>query len=233
MSIDQAKEAAALAALAEVRSGMKLGLGTGSTVYWLLLHLGRALASGTLEKVAGVPTSIDTERRCREFGIPLLELAAHPVLDLAIDGADEIDPQLDLIKGLGGALLREKMVATAAQRFLVIADESKLVERLGEKAPLPVEVVRFAADSHLPFLRSAGASPTLRQEKGGSGPFLTDNSAVIWDCRFERGIPDPLALGSSLDARPGILDHGLFLGLADVAYVATPLGVRVLRRPDC
>lgn len=223
------KEAAYAAVAAEVRSGMKLGLGTGSTVAYALDALGEALAAGRLEDIVGVPTSERTVRRAQELGIPLIELHETEELDVTIDGADEIAPNLDLIKGLGGALLREKMVAQITKRFVIIADESKLVQNLGQKAPVPIEVVTFGWQGHLPFLEKIGGQPILRQ--GESAPYLTDNGNYILDCHFDKqaGIAQPQALDSQLLARAGIVDHGLFLNMAKIAYVAGGDGVIVMR----
>ena len=165
-------EAGAAAVDRFVRSGMRLGLGTGSTAARMLDALGERLASGVLEDVAGVPTSAATAARCGELGIPLLTLADVPELDLVIDGADEVDPRLDLIKGLGGAHLREKVVAAAAREMVVVADETKLVGRLGERAPLPVEVIPFALPVAERLLRGLGWRPELRVDDGR--PFVTD-----------------------------------------------------------
>jgi len=223
------KRAAAARALEFIRSGTVIGLGTGSTVRPLLGLLAERLASGGLRDVVAVPTSEDTARRCREGGIPLVTLAEHPVLALAIDGADEVSPRLDLIKGLGGALLREKLVAQATKRFIVVADESKLVRRLGTRAPVPVEVVPFGWSALLPFFEKLGAEPRLRLEPDGS-PALTDNGNYLVDCRFARGIPDPAALARALAKRTGVVEDGLFLRMARVAVVAGTGGVRLLKR---
>jgi ribose 5-phosphate isomerase A len=221
------REAAEAAIEAEVRSGMVIGLGTGSTAMWLLEGLAARLASGVLTDIVGVPTSEQTAVRCRELGIPLALLEQRPALDLAIDGADEIAPGIDMIKGLGGAHLREKVVAVSAARFVVVADDSKLVSRLGQRAPLPVEVIAFARPLCERLLRDAGWTPALRS--AGGEPFVTDEGNHILDCR--RGDwSDPARLGAELHAMPGVVEHGLFLGMAAAAYVATPDGVRVLAR---
>jgi ribose 5-phosphate isomerase A len=210
-----------------VVSGMRIGLGTGSTVRPLLELLAAGLAAGTIADVAGVPTSEDTASRCRSLGIPLLTLDEQPRLDLAIDGADEVGPKLALIKGLGGALLREKLVALAAKRFVIIADASKRVRRLGTRAPLPVEIIPFAWTTHLPFLEALGSVPVLRASERGE-PYRTDSGNYIVDCRFPKGIADPVAVARALDRRPGIVEHGLFLRMADTAFIADPAGVKVL-----
>lgn len=226
---DELKRAAARRAVDYVASGTVVGLGTGSTVRPLLELLGERLASGVLRDVRAVPTSEDTASRCRVLGVPLTTLNEHPSLALAIDGADEIGPRLDLIKGLGGALLREKLVALAARRFVVVADSSKRVRKLGTRAPVPVEVVPFGWTTHIPFFESLGSTPALRRTVDGE-PFVTDEGHYVVDCRFARGIPDARAVARALARRPGVVEHGLFLGIARVAVVAGPRGVKVLER---
>jgi ribose 5-phosphate isomerase A len=226
---DELKRAAARRAVDYVASGTVVGLGTGSTVRPLLELLGERLASGALRDVRAVPTSEDTASRCRALGVPLTTLDEHPRLALAIDGADEIGPRLDLIKGLGGAFLREKLVALAARRFVVIADTSKRVRKLGTRAPVPVEVVPFGWTTHIPFFESLGSTPALRRTADGE-PFVTDEGHYIVDCRFARGIPDARAVARALTRRPGVVEHGLFLGMARIALVAGPRGVAVLER---
>jgi ribose 5-phosphate isomerase A len=226
---DALKRAAAARAVELVRSGTVIGLGTGSTVRPFLDLLGERLASGGLRGVVAVPTSDATAAICRAAGIPLTSLDEHPRLALAVDGADEIGPGLDLIKGMGGALLREKLVALAAEQFVIIADESKRVRRLGTRSPLPVEVIPFGWTTHLDFLRTLGAEPVLRRGADGE-PWRTDGGHWIVECRFPKGIRDPKALARALARRPGIVEDGLFLGMADVALVAGPNGVRRITR---
>jgi len=223
------KRAAAARAVEYVASGTVIGLGSGSTVRPLLEMVGERLASGAVRDVLAVPTSEDTERRCRALGIPVTTLDEHPRIALAIDGADEVGPRLDLIKGLGAALLREKLVALAARRFIVVADASKRVRRLGTRAPVPVEVIPFGWSTHLPFFRRLGAEPVLRLGADGA-PLLTDGGHYLVDCRFARGIPDPRALARALARRPGVVEDGLFLGMAHFAVIAGERGVRVLSR---
>jgi len=226
---DCLKRLAAAHAVDFVEDGVVLGLGTGSTTAHAIDELGARLASGRLRNVVGVPTSEGTAFRARALGIPLTTLVEHPVLDLVIDGADEVDPRLDLIKGLGGALLREKIVAVAACRFVAIVDESKLVQRLGTRGPLPVEVTRFSWEAHARWLASLGCQAELRRDANGD-PYITDNHNFIIHCTFPDGIADPKALDGVLHARPGILEHGLFLDIATDVVVAGADGVRVLRR---
>jgi ribose 5-phosphate isomerase A len=208
---------------------MLLGLGTGSTVRHLVDLLGQAIASGELRDVVGVPTSERTAKQARSLGIPLVGLGESGDLDLTIDGADEIDPDLDLIKGLGAALLREKMVAQASRRLIIISDDGKLVDRLGQKVPLPVEVVEWALDAQAVFLESTGAVVTLRVGQDDE-PVRSDNGNVFLDCHYEGGLPDPPALERTLLYRAGVVDTGLFLGMADEAVIASADGVRTLRR---
>lgn len=228
-SPDGLKRRAAEAALGKVRSGMVLGLGTGSTVAHLLDLLAEAIASGTLTDIVGVPTSAQTERRAQALRIPLVGLADRDRIDLTIDGADEISPKLDLIKGGGGALLREKMVAQASERVVIIADAAKKVDRLGTTFALPIEVVRWGWESHVRFLRDWGATAALRLGSDGQ-PVASDNGQIFLDCRFPAGIEDPTALEDALTRRAGVVETGLFLGLADEAFVATARGVESMRR---
>jgi ribose 5-phosphate isomerase A len=221
-------EAGAAAVDRFVRSGMRLGLGSGSTAAKMLDALGERLASGALADVAGVPTSAATAARCAELGIPLLTLEQAVELDLVIDGADEIDPRLDLIKGLGGAHLREKVVAAAAREMVVVADETKIVGRLGERAPLPVEVITFALPVAERLLRGLGWEPELRVDDGR--PFVTDEGNRILHCRREEWV-DTVALAADISQVPGVVAHGFFLGFASAAVVATREGVQELRRP--
>lgn len=226
---DAQKRAAAERAVEYVRSGMRLGLGTGSTAAHVVDIVGGRLRDGSLRDIVAVPTSRATEEQARSLGIPLAALDDVVRLDLAIDGADEIDPGLDLIKGLGGALLWEKIVEHAADRLVIVADDSKLVQRLGEKAPLPVEVVPFGARALMPFFQSLGARPQLRERDGR--PFVTDGGHHIVDLHFDGGMTHPVEVERALRARPGVVETGLFLGMADAAVIAGADGVRVLERP--
>jgi ribose 5-phosphate isomerase A len=226
-SSEGSKRAAAARAVEEVRSGMRLGLGTGSTVSHFLDLLGARLQAGEVSDLVGVPTSVRTAEHATRLGMALGDLHELAPLDLTVDGADEIDPRLRLIKGLGGALLREKMVAQASRQLIVIADASKVVRTLGEQAPLPVEVVPFAWETHGPFLERLGAHPELRRTASGE-PYVTDNGNYVFDCRFEGGIAEPEKLEAALRRRTGVVASGLFLGLASLAFVAGEAGVRVL-----
>lgn len=223
------KRQAAAHALEFVESGMVLGLGTGSTVAHFLVLLGKKLEQGDLTRVSGVPSSVRTGREARQAGIPLVSLADHPHLDLTVDGADEVSPALDLIKGMGGALLREKMVAQASERFVIIADAGKSVDRLGTLSPLPVEVVDWGWSGHVTFLEGVGAEVITRRLDDGP-PFKSDNGNIILDCRFPYGIDDPAHLEESLRNRAGVVVTGLFLGMATDAIMAGPNGLDVRRR---
>ena len=223
------KRAAAERALGWVQSGMRLGLGTGSTVAHFLDALGESLRAGALSRIVGVPTSVRTEQRARALGIPLAELHEALPIDLTVDGADEVDPGLDLVKGLGGALLREKMVAQASRRLVIMVDDSKRVRRLGTRAPLPVEVTRFGWRAHVPFLEALGCEPTLRLGADGS-PYVTDNGNHMLDCRFPAGMDNPGAVEDALRRRAGVVEIGLFLGMASAVVVAAADGVKVLER---
>ncbi|MCW2240200.1 ribose-5-phosphate isomerase RpiA [Azospirillum canadense] len=223
---DRLKRAAAEAAVALVEDGMVVGLGTGSTAAFALEALAARVAQGL--RIAGVPTSEATAALARRFGVPMTDFATHRRLDLAIDGADEVERgTLNLIKGLGGALLYEKIVAAASARFVVIADETKLVDRLGERAPLPVEIVPFGLEATLGRLADAGLAPTLRRAGGSGKPFRTDGGHVIADCQIGP-IADPVALDRQLRAMVGVVDSGLFIGMAAETFIGTAQGVRGL-----
>jgi ribose 5-phosphate isomerase A len=225
------KQHAAEAALDYIQSDTVIGLGTGSTADCFLIALADALESGRFKDVGGVPSSEHTARQARDLGIPVIDLDdVDEPLDVTVDGADEVAPNLDLIKGLGGALLREKIVAQNSRTLIIIADSSKRVGKLGEKSPVPVEVAQFAHAATARFLASQGCEAKLRMK--GDSPFLTDNANFIYDCRFAGGIPDPDALQSALCDHAGIIETGLFLHLAQIALIAEDSGkVETLRRP--
>ena len=214
-----AKQRAGEAAVKFVHDGMAVGLGTGSTADFFLKALGNALHEGQVRNIRGVPTSLNSEHRARELGIPLTTLATVGRLDVTIDGADEVDPNLDLIKGLGGALLREKIVAQNSAKLVIIVDSTKVVPKLGTHSMLPVEVVQFAHETQERFLRTLGAIPRLRRDKDGR-PYVTDNGNYIYDCRFDNGIEKAHLLEHALRSRAGIIETGLFFELASVVLVA-------------
>jgi ribose 5-phosphate isomerase A len=218
----QLKEQAAREALKFVKSGMALGLGTGSTVKFFTEQLGAALKQGVLKEIVAVPTSEGTIALARQLGIPLGSLDDHQVLDLAVDGADEVDPKMNLIKGLGKALLREKMVEIHAKHFVVVVDESKMVQRLGTKCPLPVEIVQFGARATVQWLSTLGCEAELWLEEGK--PAVTDNGNYLAKCHFKDGIQDAYILASELAQWPGIVEHGLFLDMAGTVITGTEKG---------
>lgn len=227
-----AKRAAGDAAAALVESGMRLGLGTGSTTSFAIEALGRRVREEGLE-VVGVPTSFAAERLARQHGVPLVTLddlglgtlaPDADALDLALDGADEVGPDLALIKGRGAAHTREKVVAALAARFAVLVDDSKLVARLGTTMPVPVEVLPMAEPAVAWALRGLGAAPVLRMGERKDGPVVTDQGLWVLDARFKDGIDDPAALGGQIDAIPGVLGHGLFVGMATDVLVGTDGG---------
>jgi len=226
MNVDELKKRAAAAALEYVEPGMTLGLGTGSTARWAVILLGEKLKKGELSGIKAVPTSTQTEELAREWGIELVELGPEGV-DLAIDGADEIDPNLTLIKGRGGALLREKIVEAAADRFIVIADVSKKVDLLGTRAPLPLEVARFGWRRTLALVEGLGAEAALRVNDGE--PVISDNGNYLIDAGFGP-IGDPAGLEAALKALPGVFEVGIFHQLADLAIIAGPDGVEEVAR---
>ncbi|OJU02550.1 MAG: ribose 5-phosphate isomerase A [Rhizobium sp. 63-7] len=229
MDARQMKIKAAEAALAHVEDGMRLGIGTGSTAEEFVRLLAEKVAGGL--RVEGVPTSERTARLCVELGVPLKSLDELPHLDLTIDGADEVDANLALIKGGGGALLREKIVACASDRMIVIADESKVVETLGA-FPLPIEINPFGqAATRLAVEKVAarlGLSGSMGLRASGDGLFMTDGGHLILDASFGR-IPDAEALSSELNSIPGVVEHGLFINIASLAVIAGPAGARTLQ----
>ena len=227
---DELKKKAAHRAVEFVESGMVVGLGTGSTTAFAVIRIGERLKSGDLKNIVGIPTSIRTETLAGEWGIALCGLEDQPVIDVTIDGADEVDPDLNLIKGGGGALLREKVVAQASRQNIIIVDESKLSPRLGTRWALPVEVVPFAAKPAENFLKSQGAAVTLRLDDNGQ-PYQTDQNNFILDANFGE-MADPNRLAANLNERAGIVEHGLFLGLASDVIVAAENDIRHLKRND-
>lgn len=222
------KRLAAHRAVDYVTSGMVLGLGTGSTTRFAIEKIGEKVRSGALRDVVGIPSSERTAQLAREVGILLTDFSRHPRIDLTIDGADEVDPRLNLIKGGGGALLREKVLAQNSRENVIVVDESKLVQRLGQTWPVPVEVIPFACTVAQRALTELGATVTLRQTENGA-PCQTDQQNYILDARFGP-IEDPYALASQMKQVAGIVEHGLFLNLATRVVVAGRDGVRILSR---
>ncbi len=214
MANESEKELAGRAAAKLVHDGDIVGLGTGSTAYFAVVALGERVKEGL--KIVGIPTSVATADLARKLGIPLTSLDEHSEIDITIDGADEIDPQLSLIKGGGGALLREKVVASVTKKMVVVADSGKLVPQLG-KFPLPVEIIPFARAVVERKLVSLGSKPKLRVKADGQ-PYITDNGNHILDASFGR-IADPPSVAQALSETPGVVEHGLFIGLAKLALV--------------
>ena len=208
---DQLKQQAAEEAVELVCSGMIVGLGTGSTAAHAVTAIARKLESGELRDLQGIPTSAQTEDQARRLGVPLTTLEDHPDVDLTIDGADQVDAAGDLIKGGGGALLREKIVAAASAKYAIIVDASKIVTTLGDGFPLPVEVVTFGWKTSFQTIRDLGGEPVLRLSNGH--PFRTDEGHHIIDCAFDGGIPDPVTVDATLRALPVVVETGLFLGM--------------------
>jgi ribose 5-phosphate isomerase A len=223
---DAQKARAALRAVDEVKDGMVLGLGSGTTMNFVLEALATRIKSGLT--VAGVPSSERTAAEATRLGIPLTDFATHRRLDLTLDGADQVmRGSLDLVKGLGGALLREKMIALASEKMIVVADQSKLVDRLGGATPLPIEIVPFGWELTLDRFKALHGAPKLRY--ADDKPFITDNGNYIADCSFT-AMPDPTELDLGLRALFGVVATGLFCGLATMAVIGTDSGTEILHR---
>src|SRR6266478_6491883 len=219
---DELKRQAALRALDEIHDGMIVGLGTGSTASHFIRELGKAGL-----KVSGIPTSEESRRLAQEVGVRLTTLQEHPAIDVTVDGADEVSPQLDLIKGLGGALVREKIVASASRRVVIIVDERKLVERLGTKTAIPVEVIPLAVPPVLLQLNELGGEARIREKNGW--PVISDNGNTILDWNHG-AIDSPAALEKQLKSITGIVDSGIFAGVADCVIVAGVDGIRKMEK---
>ncbi len=199
-----------------VKDGMNVGLGTGSTAYFAIKRIGQLVNENGYELTC-VATSVQSEELAKECGIRVVDLDEVDKLDVTIDGADEIDPKMNLVKGLGGALLREKIVAAATVTEIIVADDSKIVEKLGTKAPLPVEVLKFGHQHTANALRMQRCDPVLRMKDGQ--PFITDGGNYIYDCRFPEGIDNPFFIESRIDVIPGVVENGLFLNTAFEALI--------------
>ena len=223
------RQAAAASAIKYVRDGMVLGVGTGRTTRCFIDLLGEKVQKKEIKNILAVPTSEASAASLRELGVPLTNLVDHPDLDLAVDGADEVDPDLNLIKGLGRALMREKVVEIHARQFIVMIEENKFVNRLASIGPVPLEILPFEALAHVHWLKSLADRAELWLEADGS-PAVTDNGNYLARCWFKDGIPDVYALAQELERRPGILEHGLFLDMASQVIVASPSGNRILER---
>ena len=225
--MEDLKQQAGERAAEYVRDGMKVGLGTGSTVHYSLLALGRRVREEGLD-IVGVPTSVRTEQTSREVGIPLGDLDELGRLDITIDGADEVDPHLNLIKGLGGALVREKIVAAHSRELIIMVDDSKMVDVLGTRSPLPVEVFKMGHRRLHTALADLGCAPALRLGDD-EAPFISDNGNHIYDCRFQR-IPRPHELEMAINNVIGVVENGLFLDMATTVVVASVAGIMVKER---
>ena len=224
---DRLKQASALRAIEYVKDGMVVGLGTGSTAYFVVEGLGARVAQGL--KIVGIPTSERTAAQARGLNIPLATFAEYSRIDLTIDGADEVERgTLNLIKGLGGALLREKIVATAGDRLIIVVDQEKLVDQLGDHTPVPVEVTQFGWQATAAKLQKLGADPVLRHASEDH-PFITDGGNYILDCKFGR-IADSAKLERDIGMTVGVVESGLFIGRSTAVIVATAGGVEVLTR---
>jgi ribose 5-phosphate isomerase A len=220
---EEAKRRVALEAVKHVEDGFIVGLGSGSTAAFVIKEIGRQMLQEGL-RVLGVPSSSQTMMLAVRSGIPLTSLDEQPIVDLAIDGADQIDNKLNLIKGGGGALTREKIVASAAKRFIVVADETKLVEKLGANCRLPVEVLPFALATVTADIKELGGKPLLREAKGKVGAVVTDNGNYIVDVDFG-AITDAEELNRRLKLIPGVIETGLFIGMADIVYLGKQDGI--------
>lgn len=228
MDRENQKKIAAEKATERVRSGTVVGLGTGSTVYYALLKLGAMVREGL--DIIGIPTSAGTEKIATAQQIPLATLASHPSLDLTIDGADEVDKDLNLIKGGGAALVREKIIANASKEILIVVDESKVSRVLGTTFPLPVEIVRFGWEATQTEVNRICGKSTLRlapDQDGNQHPLITDNGNYILDCHFD-GIPVPEAVELQLNNIPGVVENGIFVNRADKIIIGTPSGIQYM-----
>lgn len=223
MNTEHLKKIAAEKATEEVRDGTVIGLGTGSTVYYALLKLGAMVRDGL--NIIGIPTSDGTEKIAIEQDIPLSTLASHPIIELTIDGADEVDAHLNLIKGGGAALVREKIIANASKQILIVVDESKVSRVLGTSFALPVEIVRFGWEATQREVNKICGKSDLRG--GIENPLVTDNGNYILDCHFD-GIPEPEKIELQLNNVPGVVENGIFVNRADKVIIGTPTGIQYM-----
>jgi ribose 5-phosphate isomerase A len=226
--IEEARKRAASEAVKHVKDGFTVGLGSGSTAAYAIKELGRKIRREKW-KILGVPTSYQALRLAVASGIPITTLEEHPQIDLTIDGADQIDGELNLIKGMGGALTREKVVASATRQLIIVADQTKLAEKLGKNQPLPIEVLPFALPLVILEIEKMGGKPTIREGEGKVGPVVTDNGNFIIDADFGP-INSPKELNIELKSISGVIETGLFIDMADVVYVGKPAGVDKLKR---
>ena len=227
MSVNELKRAAGYVAADLVCPGQVVGLGSGSTARYATLRIAERLREGTLNNILAIATSEQTAQLARQEDIPLTTLDDHAPIDVTIDGADEVDPDLNVIKGRRGFLLREKIVAFATLRQVIVVDDSKMVDLLGTKSPVPVEIIRFGWRQTEAALSRTGAETALRLVDGS--PYVTDEGNYILDCTYD-GIRFPSELVASINAIPGVVENGLFLGMVHAVVVASPTGVRVIER---
>jgi len=227
VALDDLKRQAGYAGADMVKPGMVVGLGTGSTARFAIERLGKLVKEGL--NIKGIPTSIESEMLALSVGIPLTTLEQDPKVDITLDGADEVDPEFNLIKGLGGALLREKMVAYATECEVILVDSTKLVPKLGSKGPLPVEVVKFEHAHTARLLSELGCDPELRKVKGKTDPYVTDNGNYIYDCKFAP-FSGARQLGECIRNIPGVVESGLFIDLTDVVICASAKGVETKKK---
>jgi len=225
---EKAKRKAALEAVKHIKKGFIVGLGSGSTIAYAFQEIGKRIKNESLQ-IHVVPTSYQASLLATKYGISTTTLDEHPKLDLAIDGADQIDNELNLIKGMGGALLREKIVATAAKQFIIIADESKMTDSLGKNQLVPIEVLPFACATVMSKIREMKGKPFLREGTNKVGPVITDNGNFLVDVDFG-AIKNPKELEYKLKSIPGIIETGLFIEIADIVYIGTKTSVEILKR---
>jgi len=228
MDLNKLKNKAAVEAVKNVESGMVLGLGTGLTANFAIREISRLLKDGSLKDIVGIPSSKQTEKLALELGIPLISFDQKSEIDLNIDGADEVDPELNLIKGGGGALLREKIIAQSSTRNIIVIDEQKMSQKLGTKWAVPVEIIEFSYKPVAKYLEDLGAEVALRKNQNGE-IFKTDHGNIIADCNFGQ-IQDLNELNKALNSKAGIVEHGLFIGIADEVIIGKPDTIEYLRK---
>lgn len=228
MDLNKLKNKAAVEAVKNVESGMVLGLGTGLTANFAIREISRLLKEGSLKDIVGIPSSNQTEKLALELGIPLISFEQKSEIDLNIDGADEVDPDLNLIKGGGGALLREKIIAQSSTRNIIVIDEQKMSQKLGTKWAVPVEIIEFSYKPIAKYLEDLGAEVALRKNQNGE-IFKTDHGNIIADCNFGQ-IQDLNELNKALNSKSGIVEHGLFIGIADEVIIGKPDTIEYLKK---
>lgn len=228
MDLNKLKNKAAVEAVKNVESGMVLGLGTGLTANFAIREISRLLKEGSLKDIVGIPSSNQTEKLALELGIPLITFEQKSEIDLNIDGADEVDPDLNLIKGGGGALLREKIIAQSSARYIIVVDEQKMSQKLGTKWAVPVEIIEFSYKPVAKYLEDLGAEVALRKNQNGE-IFKTDHGNIIVDCNFGQ-IENLNELNQALNSKAGIVEHGLFIGITDEVIIGKPDTIEYLKK---